>query len=105
MVDGYIQRSARKYKERFIRVLTVKTKDGKSAIIKYSVTAEKKLHQKVRAHILKDLEAKTIARIGEINAFDLFNPGTLDKMATEIKKEVRYIYPIDKLQVWKLTLI
>ncbi len=105
LIYSFIQRSSRRFKEKFISVLKLKTKDNKTIKIKFNIMAEKKLHQRVRAQILEELEARAREKISEINSDNLFIPLTLDKLAAEIRKEIRSVYPINKLLIWKLTLI
>ncbi len=105
LVDSFIQRSSRRYKERFVHVLNVQTKDNKTVIIKWVAMGVKKLHHPVRAELMVKLTAQTKDKIGKIPCGELFTPLALDKLSADIKKELRLIFPLDKLLVWKLAVI
>ena len=105
LVDSFIQRSARRYKERFVHVIRVPTKDGKTIELKWLAFGVKKLHHPVRAELLNKLTAQTKDKVEKIPVGELFIPATLDKLSTDIKKELRIIFPLDKLLVWKLAII
>ena len=104
-VDSFIQRSSRRYKERFVHVLRMPTKDGKTVEIKWVAFSVKKLHHPVRADLMDKLTAQTKDKIGKISVDELFTPMALDKLSMDVKKELRIVYPLDKLFVWKLAVI
>jgi len=100
ILDNYIQRTSRKYKEKFIIVPTLPSKDG-SIKMKVLVMAVKKLHQKVRATILHNMTASLTDKVAKTTIADLFLPSTLERISGELKNEVKTIYPIEKVIVWK----
>ncbi len=104
LIYGYVQRSSRKFKEKFISVLKIKTKDDRMVKVKFNVLVKKKLHQKTRAHTMKELESKAVEKISGIESANLFVPANLSKLTAEIKEDIRHICPAE-LQIWKLTLI
>jgi len=105
LIDSFIQRATRKYKERFIHVQTADTKDGRKVTVKWLALGIKKLHHPVRAQLLHILDAQAKDKISKIPFGELFVPANVDKLTMEIKKELRIIYPLDKLLVWKLSVI
>jgi len=63
--------------------------------------AVKKLHQKVRATILHNMTASLTDKVAKTTIADLFLPSTLERISGELKNEVKTIYPIEKVIVWK----
>ncbi len=104
-LDSFIQRATKRYKEKFISVIKKPSKDKKNIKIKTSVLIRNHVTQKVRAAILKKIEDLLTEKIKKIDSENLFIPEFADKTAFEIKKEVKKIYPIDKLTIWKISII
>ncbi|MEK6923304.1 MAG: hypothetical protein AABW84_01250 [Nanoarchaeota archaeon] len=100
-LDNYIQRMTRKYKEKFIIVPTLPSKDS-TVKVKVLVMAVKKLHQKVRATVLHNMTASLTDKIKQTTTDELFLPSTLERISGELKNEVKTIYPIEKVIVWKI---
>jgi len=103
--EGFVQRSSRRFKERIISVLKIKTKDNKTAKIKLLVLVATKLPRAIKTELAKKLEVYVNNKISKTNGSDLFIPAALDKLAMELKRELKPVYPINRIVVWKLTLI
>jgi len=103
LIESFLQRSSRRFKEKFIYVTDVKTKDGKTATIKMMAMAVRKLHQPVRASLLKKLAQQISEKVPELTSDELFTPANIDKLASDLRKELKQIFPLDKLLVWKLS--
>jgi len=102
LIESFIQRSGRRYKEKFISVLKTKSKDGRNIIVKWMALGVKKLHHPVRADLLSKLADYTGKVFPQYNFADLFVPTNVDKIAAEAKKETRNIFPLDKIIIWKM---
>jgi len=102
LIESFLQRSGRRYKEKFIHVLKTKSKDGRKIIVKWMALGVKKLHHPVRADLLKKITEFTNAVFPQYNFAELFIPGTIDKLASDVKKETRNIFPLDKIIIWKM---
>ena len=102
--DGFIQRSSRRFKERIISVLKIKTKDNKTAKIKLLMLVANKLPRAIKTELAKKLEDYVNNKISKTNGSDLFIPAALDKLAMELKRELKSVYPTNRIVVWKLTL-
>ncbi|MEM2874171.1 MAG: hypothetical protein QW063_01870 [Candidatus Nanoarchaeia archaeon] len=105
VTESYIQRSARKYKDRFIYVLNATTKDEKQVRIKLNFFNAKKLHHSVRGEVLRRSKAFIETAIKELDSVKVFEPATVDKISTDLRKALTGIYPIDKIFVAKLALV
>ena len=102
LIESFLQRSGRRYKEKFISVLEAKTKDNRNVIVKWLALGEEKLHHPVRADLLKKISEFTNKVFPQYNFADLFVPTNIDKIAIEAKKETRTVFPLDKIIIWKL---
>jgi|SRR3989344_1313216 len=105
MIESFIQRSGRRYKERFIHVLKIPSKDGKTLEIKWLAMGVKKLHHPIRAALLNKITEQAKEIFAKYNAEDIFLPINLDKISDEVRKATRTIYPMDKLLVYKLKVL
>ena len=103
LIESFLQRSGRRYKEKFILVLKTKSKDGRNIIIKWMALSIKKLHHPVRADLLRKITEFTNNTLPQYNFAELFIPGIIDKLASDVKKETRLIFPLDKIIVWKMS--
>lgn len=102
LIESFIQRSGRRYKEKFINVLKVKSKDGRNITVKWMALGVKKLHHPVRADLLNKISEFTNTAFPQYNFAELFVPSNIDKLASDIKKETRLIFPLDKIIIWKM---
>ncbi len=105
LAESFVQRTARRYKERFIYVLKAQTKDNLTVKVKLFFLDLKKLHHSERgALIAKTRELMAI----EIKAFDaaaLFDPNIIEKLASDLKKNTSEIYAVDKIILTKLSIL
>lgn len=100
LLDTYLQRTSRKYKEKFIIVPTLPSQDG-TVKMKVLVMAVKKLHQKVRATLIHNITASLTDKIAKTKTDELFLPSTLERISGELKNEAKTVYPIEKVIIWK----
>lgn len=103
--EGYIQRASRRFKERIVSVLKLKSKDGKLVKFKLLTLIVKRLPRTLRTKISKQIEQMMTDKIAKFQSSDLFVPMSLDKLAAELKRELKQIYPVNKVLVWKLTIL
>jgi len=99
-LDNYIQRTIRRYKERFILAENFKAKDD-TIKLKVLVLAVKKLHQKVRANLIRHIRASLTEKLSTAKTDELFLPANLEKISGELRNEIKNIYPADKVIIWK----
>jgi len=104
MTESFMQRSARKYKDRFIYVMRAKTKDDKQVCIKWFFFNTKKLHRSVRGEMLRQTKTFTESAIKEYDSVKVFDPSVLDKMSMDLKKHLNPVHPVDKIFVYKFFL-
>lgn len=102
LIESFLQRSGRRYKEKFISVLKTRSKDGRNLIVKWLALGVKKLHHPVRADLLVKIAAATNEIFPQYNFADIFVPTALDKIATDVRKETKAVFPLDKIMIWKL---
>jgi small subunit ribosomal protein S3Ae len=102
IAESFVQRTARRYKERLYETIELQSKDNKKVGIKFFILAVKRLHHSVRADILRLTEKMLAEAIASSGAFELFTSESTEKLTNEITKEIRRIYPIDKLLIWKI---
>lgn len=105
LIESFIQRSGKRYKEKFISVLRVSSKDNRMVEVKWLCMGVKKLHHPVRAQLLRKIDELTKKVFSQYSFADIFVPANLDKIGADVKKETRTIYPLDKVLVWKLSAI
>lgn len=104
LTESFIQRFAKRYKERFICVLILKTKNDRQVKLKYQFLGLKKLHRTTRGLLLKKTGEFTRAALADLNSTELFAPATLDRISSELKKQLASIHTIDKILVTKLSI-
>jgi len=100
--ESYVQRMARRYKQRILLSNIFETKDGKKVQVKLMGFAVKKLHRPVNADITHKIFDSLKAMISSENIAEIFSLGTMDKLLSEAKKESSTIYPLDKLILHKM---
>jgi len=103
--EGFIQRASRRFKERILTILKIKAKDGKTVKLKLVTLVVSKLPRAVKTDLAKKIEASTREKVSKLPSSDLFAPMALDKLSMELKKEIKTIYPVNRIVVWKLTVI
>jgi len=103
--ESYIQRASRRFRERFICVKDLTTKDGKKVHTKVYFLIAKRIPRSLRAKILKRAESWLVEKFAKINSKELFVPKNLDKLSEELKAELKSLYPINKILFWKLTIL
>jgi small subunit ribosomal protein S3Ae len=104
MAESFVQRTARRFKERFILVMTCATKDDKKATVKFYFLSLKKLHHSERGAILAKTREFVASEIKTSEAAKLFDPNTIENLAANLKKATADIYSIDKIMVTRLSI-
>ena len=102
LTDSHIQRTARRYKERFIDVLTLETKDSQKVIVKMQFFHTKRLHHSARASLLKEGKQLTQNMFKELEVTKLFDPLSIDKIGNDLRKALVSIYPVEKVMISRL---
>jgi ribosomal protein S3AE len=105
LLDSFVQRGSKRFHGNNILVLKTKSKDNKTVKIKYSVLTRKGTVRAVTTQVFKAIEDQTKDLIGKKPADSVFAPGYLEKMSADIRKVIKPIYPIDRLQVWKCSIL
>ncbi len=100
--DSFIGRTGRRFKEKFHYVIIAAAKDKKNVVAKFYVMASKKLHHSARADIIRLIDRKAKEFLANIDAFHIFRQDVMENLASELRKEIRKIYPVDKVFVWKV---
>lgn len=103
--ESSIQRLSRRFKERMISVFKIKAKDGKTVKIKLLTLVLNKLPRTLKTELAKKIEQNIKDKISKATSSDLFAPMALEKLTTELKKELKQIYPISRVTVWKLSVL
>ena len=103
--ESYVQRACRRFKERIITIITSKTKDDKKIKVKLLTLSIKKLPRIVKTEVTKKAEQILSDEISKIKSTDFFVSQNLAKASSALKKELKMIYPINKIIFWKITLI
>ena len=102
MLDSFIQRMNRRFNKRFISVISLKAKDA-SLKLKLQFLVQKKISNKIRASLLAQAEKELTASIAKINADSIFSAGFQQNLATNLKKTLKKIYPLDQVIIWKVS--
>ena len=105
LLDSFVQRGSKRFHGNHILVLKVKAKDNKTLKIKYSILTRKTTVRMVMTNVFKEIENQTAQLIAKKTSDSVFAPGYLEKMSADIRKAVKPIYPIDRLQVWKCSIL
>jgi small subunit ribosomal protein S3Ae len=105
LTEGFVQRSSKKYKEKFILVPELETKDGKKVEIKIFVFNITKLSHSVRAALLKKTEELARIAVKEIESDKLFDPLNIEKLGNDMRKDMVQIYPVEKVLAAKIRIL
>jgi len=103
--ESFLQRTARRYKDRFIFVVKGATKDNKTAIIKLFYLNLKRLHHSERGAVLAKTKDFIVKEIKETDAYKLFDPNIIDKITTDLRKDLSDVYTVDKILLTKLSIL
>ncbi|HKZ49467.1 MAG TPA: hypothetical protein VJ110_00485 [Candidatus Nanoarchaeia archaeon] len=105
ITESFIQRSARKYKEKFVYVPTLEAKDKKKVKLKLYFFNTKKLHHSVRAALLRISEEQTKNFVADTDSVKMFDPLTVEKFTADLRKTLTQVYPIEKVLLVKIKLL
>lgn len=103
--DSFIGQKIKRDKSRTILVIKGKSKDNKEIKVKFVFSAKSKFDRSTNSALLKNLENHFKEFIKSTDSKNLFNVELTKKETAAIKEKARKIYPIDKLYVWKLSII
>ncbi|UCD04037.1 MAG: hypothetical protein JSW73_00085 [Candidatus Woesearchaeota archaeon] len=103
--DSFIGQKIKRDKSRSILVIREKSKDNKEIKLKFVFSAKSKFNRSINSALLKHLENHFKEFIKSTNSKNLFNIELTKKETAVIKEKARKIYPIDKLYIWKLSII
>jgi small subunit ribosomal protein S3Ae len=102
LAESFVQRTAKRYKDRFLFVVKGATKDNKIATVKLYFLNLKKLHHSERGAILAKTKEFLANEVKETEAPKLFDPNIIDKITTDLRKALSEIYTVDKILLTKL---
>jgi small subunit ribosomal protein S3Ae len=105
LVDSFIQRTVKKFKERFIYVIKCTTKDNKTVKIKLLFLNVKKMHHSERGAVLSKTKDFLQKEVKNIEASKLFDPNVMDKLTGDLKKALTEAYIVDKILLTKLKIL
>lgn len=100
--ESFVQRTARRYKDRFLFVVKSTTKDNKTAVVKLYFLNLKRLHHSERGAVLAKTKEFITKEVKELEAPKLFDPNIIDKLTTDLRKATAEIYTVDKILLTKL---
>lgn len=103
--DSYIHQRIKRDKTRNIHIIGENSKDGKEVKVKLIYSTSNKVSRPTNAKILKHLEAHFEDLLENTKSEKLFDLKFIKKQTVSIREKVRKIYPIEKLYVWKLSLV
>lgn len=103
--DSFIGQRIKRDSTRNILVFNCKSKDKKDIKIKAIYSSKNKISKSVNARILKNLQELFTEFVGSIESNKLFDIEFMKKKTYELKKKSNNVYPIDKLYLWKLSII
>jgi len=105
LADSFVQRTARRYKERFISVTKHTTKDNKTAKIKLYFLDLKKIHHSERGVLLMKTKEFLTVEVKNTEAEKLFDTNMIEKIANDLRKVLEDTYTVDKILLTKLSII
>jgi small subunit ribosomal protein S3Ae len=105
LAESYVQRTARRYKERFIYVIKAPTKDNVTVKIKLFFLDLKKLHHSERGALIAKTKELMAIEVKALDAAALFDPNIIEKLANDLRKNTAEIYEVDKILLTKLSII
>lgn len=103
--DSFIVQKIKRDKTRNIIVIMEKTKDGKQTKTKCLFSAKGRIDRSINSALIKYLEINIREIITKATSDRLFEREFIKKETSEIKEKARKIYPVDKLYIWKLSLL
>ena len=103
--DTFIDQRTKRDKSKGLLVIKEKTKDGKNIKLKIAYSSRNKISNSSNAKIQKQLEAYFRELLNKNNTNKLFDVSYTKKETNLIKDKTRKTYPIDKLYIWKLSII
>ncbi len=104
VLDSYVQRAAKKFKTNILVVKKVKTKD-KLVKVKSVAFIQKRIQRKVRTNLAKLIENTVEFQVSEKSSQEVFSPKFISTIFSSSKKQVKKIYPVDRLFVWKISVL
>ena len=101
LADSFVQRTARRYKERFLYVVKATTKDNTNVTLKLFFLNLKKLHHSERGALIAKTKEFVVNEVKNLEAEKLFDPNTMEKLANDLRKALADIYTVDKILLTK----
>lgn len=106
LMDSSVQKKSRKIKEKIESVFKVKSGGGQDVKFKLLVNATKHVPRSTQSAIINALPELVESELkNKKNPADIFAPGYSTKLALELKKNLKQIYPVSNVYVWKVSLI
>lgn len=104
LTDSFVQRTARRYKERFLYVVTVKTKDDVNCTFKFFFMNLKKLHHSERGKLIAKTKEWITAEAKNYDSAGMFDVMAIEKISNDLKKVLADVYSVDKILLTKMHL-
>lgn len=104
LADSFVQRTARRYKERFLCVTKVVTKDNSNLIAKLYFLNVRKLHHSERGALIAKTKEWLAQEVKTIDYANLFDVVVLEKLTNDLRKVLTDVYSVDKILLTKLNL-
>jgi small subunit ribosomal protein S3Ae len=105
LLDSYVSRSSKRYKDSILVVKEFKTKDGKKVKVKSIAFLKNKVQRKVKTNLLRLIEQTLEAQISKKNSQEIFASQFISTIFFSAKKEMKKIYPVDSVLIWKLSVL
>jgi len=103
--DSFIGQKIKRDKSRGLLVITEKSKDNKKIKMKIVFSVKSKIDRSINSALIKNIESHFRDFIKSTNSDKLFSLEFVKRETSGIKEKARKIYPIDKLYVWKLSIV
>jgi ribosomal protein S3AE len=105
LLNSFIQRISRRFKSRFEPVFYVNSKDGKKIKFKLSILLQNKVPVSLRSGIIKEIVDQFSAKVSKKTSDQIFEIGSVDKICNELRTPAKKLYPIDRIYVWKMSVL
>lgn len=105
LTDSSVQKKSRKIKEKLIHVFFLTLATGQKVKFKVMLNTNNHLHRSTKSNLINTLPKVIEDIVKKKSANDLFAPGYFSKLSLETKKQLKVIYPINNVNIWKISLV
>lgn len=103
LLDSYVQRASRRYKGRYEPVFYVSTKDEHKLKVKAHILLNKRVPVSLRSKLINTAKESLAKKFAKQPLSLVFDSTFLYKIGDETKKELKKLFPISKVDIWKLS--